>query len=201
MRIIKLFSGLAGLLAVFVSVPVLVTGVALVSWSAGDTTTALPTVSLATGDRAVVAGDIDVFAGERRMFLPEIGDASIRATDDEELFVGVGPTSAVTSYLASGKGAPGEQAFWARSDDGTSAGVDWDIEPGRWTAVVMNADGSPGVDATVQARVPSAPLRLAGGILGVIGLGIGVVGTMLVGAAWGGRRTNLHPGQGAAAPV
>ncbi len=201
MRIIKLFSGLAGLLAVLVSVPVLVTGVALFTWAAGSATTTLPTVSLATGDRVVLAGDIDVFAGDRRMFLPEIGDASIRATDDEALFVGVGPTSAVTGYIASGEGAPGEQTFWVHSADGTSAVVDWDIEPGEWTAVVMNADGSPGVDATVQASVPSAPLRLAGGILGVMGVGIAIIGALLVGAAWGGRRTNLHPGQGAAAPA
>lgn len=201
MRIIKLFSGLAGLLAVLVSIPVLVTGVALVSWAAGNATTTLPTVSLATGDRAVVAADIDLFAGDREMFLPEIGDASIRATDDEALFVGVGPTSSVTSYLASGWGAPSEQTFWAHSADGTSAVVDWDIEPGRWTAVVMNADGSPGVDATVQASVPSGPLRLAGGILGVIGVGAAIVGALLVGAAWGGRRTNLHTGEGATAPA
>ncbi|MGF1668507.1 MAG: hypothetical protein ACFCVC_19775 [Acidimicrobiia bacterium] len=201
MRIIKLLSGLAGLLAVFVSVPVLVTGVALFSWAAANDTTTLPTVSLATVDRAVVAGDIDVFAGDREMFLPEIGDASIRATDDEALFVGVGPASAVAGYLASGEGAPDEQTFWVQSAGGTSAAVDWDIEPGRWTAVVMNADGSPGVDATVQASVPSGPLRLAGGILGVIGGGIAIVGALLVGAAWGGRRTNLHTGQGAAAPA
>lgn len=199
MRIIRLFSGLAGLLAVLVSVPVLVTGVALFSWSAADATTTLPTVSLATGNRAVVAGDIDVFAGDRRMFLPEIGDAAIRATDDEALFVGVGPTGAVTRYLASGEGAPGDQTFWVHSDGGSSAAVDWNIEPGRWTAVVMNADGSPGVDATVQASVPSAPLRLAGGMMGVFGVGIGIVGALLVGAAWGGRRTNVRTGHGATA--
>jgi hypothetical protein len=199
MRIIKLFSGLAGLLALLVAVPVLVTGFALFSWAAGDPTTALPTVSLSTGDRAVLAADIDVFAGDRRMLLPEISGASLRVNDDEALFVGIGPTESVNRYLAAGEGPPTEQTFWATSADGTSAMVDWDVEPGRWSAVVMNADGSPGVEGTVQATVPSAPLRLAGAILTAVGAGIAIVGVLLVGAAWGGRGTTLRPGRGATA--
>jgi hypothetical protein len=190
MRFLKLFTGLAGLVAVFASVPVLVSGVALFSWSATESSTTLPTVAIATSERAVVAGDIDVFAGDRRMFLPTVTEASLRVSDNEPLFVGIGRTTDVERFLASGSGAPGEQTFWAHTSDGTSNLIDWDIEEGRWTAVVMNADGSPGVDATVQAAVPSAPLRVAGAMLSVMGLGIGVVGALLVGAAWGGRRSS-----------
>lgn len=188
MRIIKLFSGLAGLAAVLVSVPLLVTGVALFSWAAGGDSTTLPTVGLRTSDRAVVAADIDVFAGDRAMFIPSVGEARLRVSDDRPLFVGVGPSDDVRRFLAAGEGSPLEQSFWVHASDGTSALVDWQIESGEWTAVVMNADGTPGVDATVQTSVPSAPLRVAGAILSIIGVGVGAVGTLLVGAAWGGRQ-------------
>jgi hypothetical protein len=189
MRFIKLFSGLAGLAAVLVSVPLLVTGVVLFSWAAGGESTTLPTVGIRSTDRAVVAADIDVFAGERAMFIPSVGEARLRVSDDTPLFVGIGPSAEVRRYLADGEGSPLEQSFWVHASDGTSTLVDWQIESGEWTAVVMNADGTPGVDATVQASVPSAPLRVAGAILSIIGVGVGAVGTLLVGAAWGGRQS------------
>lgn len=191
MRLLKLFTGLVGLVAVLASVPLVVSGGALVWWSADGDTTPLPTVAVSTDERAIVAGDIGVFAGDRRMFLPDVAEASLRAGGD--LFVGVGPTAEVSAYLADGTGAPGDQTFWVhRAEAGTDL-VSWDVEPGRWSAVVMNADGSPGVDAMVQASVPSAPLRVAGAILAVLGIGTGVVGTLLVGAAWGGRRYRSAP--------
>ena len=136
----------------------------------------------------VQGADIDVFAGERAMFIPSVGEARLRVSDDTPLFVGIGPSAEVRRYLADGEGSPLEQSFWVHASDGTSTLVDWQIESGEWTAVVMNADGSPGVDATVQASVPSAPLRVAGAILSIIGVGLGAVGTLLVGAAWGGRQ-------------
>ena len=49
-------------------------------------------------------------------------------------------------------GAPGAQRFWAASaQGGGTQALTWDVEDGDWSVVVMNADGSPGVDAGVSA--------------------------------------------------
>jgi hypothetical protein len=47
---------------------------------------------------------------------------------------------------------PAEQGFWVASSDGPGTqDVQWDVEEGDWSVVVMNADGSPGIDADVRA--------------------------------------------------
>jgi len=44
--------------------------------------------------------------------------------------------------------APGDQGFWAAFVEGFgNRTLDWDLESGNWTVVVMNADGSAGVNA------------------------------------------------------
>src|SRR5215211_4087120 len=88
------------------------------------------------------------------------------------VFVGVARTSAVTRYLrdsahatvtdvsyspfkadyrTQGAGSrpalPGDQRFWAASAHGAGTQtLTWDVEHGSWSVVVMNADGSRGVD-------------------------------------------------------
>ncbi len=62
---------------------------------------------------------------------------------------------------------PAEQSFWAASVSGAgSQTLDWDLEDGRWTIVVMNADAAPDVevDMTLGAKVPFI-LGLAIGLL------------------------------------
>jgi hypothetical protein len=45
-------------------------------------------------------------------------------------------------------GAPGTETFWETSVEGPGPlTLDWTVEPGSWTAVVMNADASSGVTA------------------------------------------------------
>jgi hypothetical protein len=59
-----------------------------------------------------------------------------------------------------GKGKPappGEQRIWAASVQGAGTQtLEWDVEDGDWSVVVMNADGSRGVNAEVEAgaKVP-----------------------------------------------
>ena len=74
--------------------------------------------------------------------------------------------------------APTAQSFWAASATGTGQQqLTWRVTGGRWAAVLMNADGSPGVDvsATVGVRagflLPIALLLLG---LGLIVTGIAV---------------------------
>lgn len=51
-------------------------------------------------------------------------------------------------------GRPDAQSIWAASAQGTGTQtLDWDVEDGKWSVVLMNADGSTGVDAGVSAGV------------------------------------------------
>jgi len=77
--------------------------------------------------------------------------------------------------------APGDQVFWvARAQGSGTQSLQWEVEGGDWTALVMNADGSPGVrvradaGADVQWLLALAIGLLAFGALSVAG------GTLLV---------------------
>lgn len=99
-----------------------------------------------------------------------------RPTGGRELFVGIAETVDVDRYLSdvphdqvtdvdfydrsikrvdydrhagnSEPAAPGDQGIWVASVDGFGTStLDWDLDSGNWTVVVMNADGSAGVDA------------------------------------------------------
>lgn len=116
---------------------------------------------------------------------------------DSPVFVGIGPESQVESYLKSvattditeiesdpsdvanpanegqiSPAPPSEQTFWATSSEGTgSQSVVWDLEPGQWTVVIMNADADPSVavEASAGARTAwfsvSIIALLAGGLV------------------------------------
>ncbi len=120
------------------------------------------------------------------------------------VFVGIGPTDDVTAYLErvgydeladfdiddSGDDVryeridgdrtptpPGEETFWAAQSTG-DAPLTWDVESGDWTAVVMNADGSSGIDVVARAGIKLdwlLPLAIAVCVLGYLLLAGGVV--------------------------
>jgi hypothetical protein len=72
---------------------------------------------------------------------------------------------------------PAAQTFWVASAQGTGTRVmTWETDSGSWSVVLMNADGSPGVDARVKAGA-SIPYALW------IGLGALVVGLLLAAGA------------------
>ena len=129
-----------------------------------------------------------------------VGTVRIRGRSDDPVFLGIGPDSDVERYLADvahevvhdigqddddednrrpgGAPAtpPGEQTFWAASAQGTGeVNLDWDPENGRWTVVVMNADGSRFVDATLSigAELDALPW------VGVALLGVGLLLALL----------------------
>ena len=115
---------------------------------------------------------------------------SAESIDGKRLFVGIARTSDVTEYLrgsahdlitdvdyspfdvdyrthaGSGTpGAPGKQRIWAASAQGAGAqALTWDVADGDWSVVVMNADGSAGVDADLSAGASLGFLDEAGKI-------------------------------------
>ncbi len=128
-----------------------------------------------------------------------VGTVRIRSRSDRPVFLGIGPETDVRRYLAgvahevvgdlhddpgeydrhpggAPASAPGAQPFWAASARGSGeVTLDWDIENGRWAVVVMNADGSRFVDATLDIGAELDALPWVGGAL----LGAGVLLALL----------------------
>jgi hypothetical protein len=66
---------------------------------------------------------------------------------------------------------PAQQRFWDASAHGAGRQtLTWDVQDGDWSVVVMNADGSPGVDAGVSAGASLGWLDEAGWISLATGL-------------------------------
>ena len=124
--------------------------------------------------------DIDLDGGEA-VFDADDDFGSIRlkaeSEDGRDLFVGIAPTKDVGAYLRGvahtevadvdyepfdptyrereGRRRakpPAEAGIWAASTHGRGdRDLVWEVEDGDWSVVVMNADGSAGVDAEVDA--------------------------------------------------
>ncbi|HEU0042282.1 MAG TPA: hypothetical protein VFQ15_08030 [Jiangellaceae bacterium] len=146
-------------------------------------------------------------AGPDALYEQELlGEIRIEAAGPDSgppLFVGIGPTSAVNQYLdgvghdeisdvgldpfrvdynpqpgGAPAAAPTAQTFWAESESGTGEQtLTWDVSSGDWSVVIMNADGSAGVqaDLAVGATLPvlrpiAIGLLVVGGVLLLIGI-------------------------------
>ena len=124
-------------------------------------------------------------------------------TDEGPVFVGIAPRADVDRYLRGVTHdrltdvqlvpfearydqvlgghppvAPTRVAIWVRSAVGRGTQqVTWQVQPGQWAAVVMNADGRPSVVADVAVGVKSPvvlPTAVAVTSVGVIVLSLGV---------------------------
>jgi hypothetical protein len=79
---------------------------------------------------------------------------------------------------------PSDQAFWvARAEGAGTQTLDWEVESGEWSVVVMNADGSDGVGVEASAGVQAdwvlpvgVGLLVGAGLLLVLGVTLLVVG-------------------------
>jgi hypothetical protein len=144
---------------------------------------------------------IDVRGPDEAYARDLLGTVRIRATGSDPtrpVFIGIAPTADVQRYL-DGVGhdeisdidvdpvrveyaehaggapevAPGEQTFWEDSDSGTGTRtLEWQLATGDWTVVVMNAAGTPGVQADLDLggtlpvlRGITIALFVAGGLL------------------------------------
>jgi hypothetical protein len=129
-------------------------------------------------------------------------DLEVRSQDGAA-FVGVGPTAEVGRYLdgvafdrvvqvdwaggvrteeevgARNPLPPADEPFWVVSDEGTDAAIEWLVEGGDWTVVIMNADGAAGVEVAGSASVTVPLLGPVGVALFVIGLAMLIAGILL----------------------
>jgi hypothetical protein len=143
-----------------------------------------------------IDGDIPSWVGTADRY----GKVRLKASSEsgKPLFIGIARTSDVSAYLAGSSQAvvtdldyspfhatystrggarrpapPAAQGIWAASAHGTGTQrVTWDVRHGKWSVVVMNADGSRGVAAGVSAGadVPILPAVGWGSLGGGLGL-------------------------------
>ncbi|MCA1677615.1 MAG: hypothetical protein LC777_01045 [Actinobacteria bacterium] len=181
--------------------------------------------SVQTKTHALVSEGIDIDADADWVF-DDGRHMTVRvaatADDGERLFLGVAPQSDVAAYLndvsydevtdvdvdpfnletkalagQATPGAPGSQKIWEASVEGSGTQtLEWAPKPGDWSVVIMNADGSAGVNtqATFAARVS---------FLFELGLGLVLGGGALLAASaamlfFGVRK---HPAESRGAPA
>jgi hypothetical protein len=138
------------------------------------------------GSRALATEnlDVDLGAGNSVLDTPDLGNVrlQVESRDDKPVFVGIASTSDVEKYLQGvshttltdvdtspfeasyndhagdrSPVAPADSQIWVASEHGSGKQtLNWEIEDGDYSVVVMNADGSAGVDADVStgADVP-----------------------------------------------
>ncbi len=137
--------------------------------------------AFATSSYALATDSLDVASdGPNWLFESgRLARIRIKATGDKPIFLGIGRATAVQRYLAgtpharvesvdyhpfrvtyvsvevAGAGtppSPAAQDIWVASSSGPGTRtVNWGLEKGKWSVVLMNADASPGVAADVSA--------------------------------------------------
>ena len=133
---------------------------------------------------AIATEDLDVDDVPDRVGNGDLGRLRLQVTPrgDKPVFVGLARSEDVRRYLRGSAhttltdvdyspfqptyrdsggdrelGRPAAEGFWETSSHGPGTQtVTWDVDDGSWTIVVMNEDGSPGIDAGVRAgtRLP-----------------------------------------------
>ncbi len=182
-----------------------------------------------TSTPAVTTQDIDFGTerGDADELLKRL-DADIRlrvtsASAGGRVFVGIGPAGRVARYLdgvahaevvnvrgsrvvlRSRAGSdtvapPTAQKFWAGSASGLGTQqLVWKATAGRWTVVVMNADGSPNVAADVNVGAKIGALLPAALILLGIGAVLMALAVVLIVVGASGRRPTAVDGEAAVA--
>jgi hypothetical protein len=156
---------------------------------------------LDSATHAITSEDIDL-GDEAVDWAPDevLGDVRVQVEAERPVFVGIGPDADVDRYLSGvaydelvdfdedepefelhegskPRAAPADQTFWVAESEGAGEQeLTWDAEFGRWTAVVMDADGARGVDVEADVGV-----KLDWAIWA--GLGLFVVGLLMTAGA------------------
>ena len=162
-----------------------------------------PTAAITVEDIVVEAGpDVPAWVLDRLDLDLRITARSL--TPGADLFIGVAPAEALSSYLdgvahdqvigiseprsgvsraavlrrspgGATVGAPTGETFWATSATGTGEQrLTWEVTGGSWAVALMNADGSPGVDVSSTIGVRAGFLLPLALLL--MGLGLIITG-------------------------
>jgi hypothetical protein len=153
---------------------------------------------MATTTYAIATDDLEI-DGALTLDKGLYGKLRLQVEGDQPVFAGIAPSRDVHAYLGDSAHAtltdldvrpfrpdyrdepgtvaparPGAQTFWAASTEGSGERtLTWDVEDGDWSVVLMNADGSRGVDARVSAGA-SVP------VLDDLGYGFSIASLLLV---------------------
>ena len=93
--------------------------------------------------------------------------------------------------------APAEQDFWVASTSGSGTQeLTWSATSGRWAAVVMNADGTPGVSVTMTVGAKSGLILPLAVVLSIVGAIFAAVAVVLIVFGAAGARNDRRPGPG-----
>lgn len=157
MTLVKITSGILGAIVAMVAIPLLVISIGMFSLTDGDAAT-LPTISATTSGRAMTFGDVDIDWDGSATVVDDLDHITV-GVEGDDLFIGVGRSIDVERFLDS-EVPPRRANIWIMDAAGSDPSIDIDPE-GTWTAVVMNADGSPGVDADMTVSLPATPIRVA----------------------------------------
>ncbi|MEV6494453.1 hypothetical protein AB0M20_38405 [Actinoplanes sp. NPDC051633] len=177
--------------------------------TSGDIALTTPTRAIAT-ERLDIAGiaplwpDYDGLLGKLRL--------RVSGTGGEPVFIGVAPADKAEAYLngvghatlteledpvtayaehAGGapRGNPADQTFWTAQSTGSGVqAVEWPLTDGEWTVVVMNADGSTGVDASLDVGITAPVQRWAAQVLLGMSAFVGLIALLLIFVGFRRRR-------------
>ncbi len=210
-----------GIIGIVVSVPLLISGIAIAALFGPDGSLASGGERIETPTRALVSAVAEISGDtpvDRDLFGVRL-ELKLRSAEEGALFVGIGPAADVTRYLEGVNveridevdfapfryrkselagtrtpTPPGAETFWVARSEGTGVQtISWRVRTGTYQVVVMNADASAGVDVTgsIGIKIPWI-FWLAIGLL-VVG-GLLLVGGILF-VVFGAKRRPLPPGQ------
>jgi hypothetical protein len=181
---------------------------------------ATSTYAIATDNLDIDSGDPDWLVSSDRYGKVRL---EARSHAGKPVFVGIARTADVSRYLHASAHAsvtdveyapfhadyrthtgdarpapPAEQRIWAASAHGAGAQtLTWDVKHGSWSVVVMNADGSAGIDVGVSAGANVPILSTVAWVTTGVGLAVLITGgVLLIAGIRTPRRRN-----GAPAPV
>ena len=226
MKVTKLLAAIVGVQLVVASFGLAIAGIVVAVAPDYDGWIFTGAVRMSTDAVALVGEDIDIDLGHHitdgRTFIGwEAIPARLEVEDrgDTDVFIGIASDQDAQEYLdgvasarvmsfdadpdlryrdgADHVAPPTQQTFWVAS--AVNGTLEWDVTGGDWAIVVLNTDGSPGVDTavTASARVPFLEgIGIALIVAGLAGMAAGVALTY-----YGVRRTVDPSNRQAAPPV